>query len=114
MKSRLSILLLSVIVVSGGPVFAQSAPPASTTLSLRGTIDSYDAATRRLSLSSPSGIVQFLVASTARVRQGSRTIDAPALGKLVGCRATVRYSESGGMKTVESVHVFGNNERTAQ
>ena len=60
MKSRLSILLLSVAVVSGGSVFAQSAPPVSTTLSLRGTIDSYNSETRLLSLSASSGEVAAL------------------------------------------------------
>jgi hypothetical protein len=33
------------------------------------------------------------------------------LRKLVGYRVAVGYSDSGGNKTVESVHVFGKNER---
>jgi hypothetical protein len=33
------------------------------------------------------------------------------LRKLVGYRAAIGYSESRGNKTVESVHVFGKNER---
>ena len=125
MKEQLAILLLSAAVVSSigataeapsdaeqiaGAVptdVAQSAPPASTTLRMPGTIDKYDASTRMLSLSTSNGTVQFPLASTARIRQGGQTVDASELAKLSGYRAAVRYSESGGNKTVESVHVFG-------
>jgi hypothetical protein len=129
MRKRLSVLLLSAAVVSGVGAFAeapprtgqidgavsaaaQSTPPASTTLRMRGTIDKYDASTRVLSLSTSNGTLQFPLASTARIRQGRDRIDALELEKLVGHRAAVRYSESGGNKTAESIHVFGKNERT--
>jgi hypothetical protein len=108
MRNRLSLLLLAAALVSGNWVSAQSTLPGSTTLSVHGTIDKYDVSTRVLALSTSSGIVRFFVASTARLRQGLLTIDAPALKKLTGYRAIVRYAESGGNKTVESVHVFGN------
>ena len=125
MKKRLSILLLSAAAVSGIGAFAQaplangqidgavstdaaqSTPPASTTLRMPGTIDKYDASTRMLSLSTSNGTVQFPLASAARIRRGGQTVDASELAKLSGYRAAVRYSESGGNKTVESVHVFG-------
>jgi hypothetical protein len=110
MKPRLAVLLLCAAVLSGVGV-AQSTPPASTTLRVSGTIDKYDASTRILSLSTSNGTLQCPVASTARLRQGWHKIDALELQKLAGYRATVRYSESGGNKTVESVHVFGKNER---
>jgi hypothetical protein len=85
---------------------AQSASPASTTLSVRGTIDKFDPSTRILSLSTPSKTEQFPIASTTRIRQGWHKINASALQKLAGYDATVRYTDSGGTKTVESVHVF--------
>ena len=90
---------------------AQSTPPGATTLRVRGTIDKYDASTRILSLSTSNGTVQLLLASTARIRQGWHKLDPLELRKLVGYRAAIGYSESGGNKTVESVHVFGKNER---
>jgi len=34
-----------------------------------------------------------------------------ALGKYSGFRAAIRYSESGAEKTVQSVHIFGKDER---
>jgi hypothetical protein len=85
---------------------APSPQPSSTTLMMRGTIEKYDASTRILSLSSPNGTVQFPVPLTVRVRKGWHHLDADALEKLLGLRAAVRYSQSGGEKTVESVHVF--------
>jgi hypothetical protein len=89
----------------------QSRAPGSTTLRMSGTIDKYDAATRILSLSTSNGTVQLLLASTARVRQGWHKLDPLDLRKLVGYRAAIGYSESGGNKTVESVHILGKNER---
>jgi hypothetical protein len=87
----------------------QATPPSSTTLSVRGTIEKYDESTRTLSLSTSNGTVQFVVGSGARIRQGWRKVDASDLQKLAGNRATVRYTEVGGKKAVESVHVFGSN-----
>ena len=129
MRKRASVLLLSAAMTSGciGAVAlapptaariegvastdaAQSAPP-STTLSLRGTIEKYEPSTRILSLSTSNGAVQFPLASATRIRQGLHKIDLSVLEKLSGYRAVVRYSESGGHKTVESVHVFGKSER---
>jgi hypothetical protein len=78
---------------------------------MRGTIDQYDASTRILSLSTANGTMRLVLAATARIRQGWHKLDAIELRKLVGYRAAVGYSESDGNKTVESVHVFGKNER---
>jgi hypothetical protein len=81
---------------------------------MRGTIEKYDAATRVLSLKAADGRLRISLASTVRVRQGGHVIDAMALEGLSGYRATVRYSESGGNRAAESIHVFGKNERTGQ
>ena len=125
MRKRLSALLLSAAVASAVGAFAEgppgtgqidgaaatdaspSTPPASTTLRMRGTVGDYDATTRTLSISTSSGTVKFRLAPTARIRQGWHKVDAVVLQKLAGYRATVRYSESGGNKTVESVQVSG-------
>ena len=87
-------------------VASQSAEQSSTTLSLRGIIEKYDAASRTLSLSTSSGAVQFSVASTTRIRRGWHKVDASELQNLAGDRATVRYTESNGNRIVESIHVF--------
>jgi hypothetical protein len=107
MTKRLTVLLLSATLVSGAGLFAQTpSVPPSTTLRLRGTIDKYDASTRTLSLSTSRGTVQIPLASTTRISQGGRKVDALALQKLAGDYAIVRYTESDGNKVVESIHVF--------
>jgi hypothetical protein len=106
MTKNLTVLLLSALLAWGASVFAQG-PPASTTLSVRGTIDKYDASSRTLSLSTSGGTVRFPVAPTARVSQGGHKVEASELQKLAGNHATVRYTESDGTKVIESVHVFG-------
>lgn len=102
MRKRLAMLLLSATVAAGSGPSAQV-----TTLRVPGTIDKYDTSTRTLFLSTSNGKVQFPVPAAARIRRSGQTIDASQLAKLSGYRAAVRYSESGGNKTVESVHVFG-------
>jgi hypothetical protein len=101
MRKRLSILLLSATVIAAIGASAQ------TTLRMPGTIDKYDASSRTLFLSTSNGKVQFPVPPAARIRRSGQTIDASQLAKLSGYRAAVRYSESAGSKTVESIHVFG-------
>jgi hypothetical protein len=90
---------------------AQSTPLTSTTVSVRGTIARYDPSSRLLSLATANGTVQLTVASAARIRHGSQEVDPLTLQTLAGYQATLRYQESGDSKTVESVHVFGKNDR---
>jgi hypothetical protein len=115
MNKKIIVVLLSATTVSGVGWASQIPPPvaepppssAATTLSVRGTIDKYDASTRTLSLSTANGIVRLSMTSTTRLRQGWHKVDAVDLQKLAGDRATVRYTESGGNRIAESVHVFG-------
>jgi hypothetical protein len=86
---------------------AQPAAATSTTVSLRGRIDTYDPSTRTLSLATDHGIVRLTLPASTRIRQGWHKVEAVDLGRLVGDQVTVRYTESGSNRTVESVHVFG-------
>ena len=127
MKKRLSVVLMCAAIVSGVESFAQaptgpgpipstageqSGPPVSTTLRMNGTIGKYDVSASLLSVSTSNGMVQLALSSGARIREGWHRIDAQALEKLTGYRAAIRYSEADGVKTVESVHVFGKHERS--
>jgi hypothetical protein len=120
MKTRLLMVpLLALVTLAGTPAgsvaHADDTRPtatAPTTLRLRGIVKKYDAATRLLWLTTADGAVQILVAPAVRIRHGWNEIDASELAKLAGYRAAVRYSESGGNKTAESIHVFGRTERT--
>ena len=121
MTKRFAVLILSAAAMSGVRTLAQapsttveihgtaSSPPSqasSTTLMMRGTIEKYDASNRILSLSSSNGTVQFPVPSTVRIHKGWHRLEAAGLEKLSGFRAAVRYSQSGGEKVLESIHVF--------
>jgi hypothetical protein len=127
MKKRLSVVVMCAAIVSGVESFAQSpngpgpivstdgepsGPPASTTLRMNGTIGKYDVSASLLSVSTSNGTVQLALSSGARIREGWHRIDAQALEKLTGYRAAIRYSEADGVKTVESIHVFGKHERS--
>ena len=92
----------------------QSPPQTSTTLRVSGTIDKYDASTRMLSVATSTGIVQFPIASTARISQRRDKLEITTLQKLAGYRVAIRYSESSGNKIVESVQVFSKDERTTR
>jgi hypothetical protein len=120
MKKLLPLLALCCAVGSIGTAFAQAAdatstksprPVAATTLSQTGTIQSFDPATRILSFSTSSGIEQLTLGPTARIRESSRKIEASGLTKLVGHRATIRYSEASGSKVVESLRVAGGKPK---
>jgi hypothetical protein len=127
-KGRFSALLLMVTISAGhalaqvragGELLADGAPddvptstsPASTTVSIRGTIETYDAPTRTVTLSTPKGVVRFVLAAIVRIRRDGQVVDASKLQTSAGYRAVVRYSQSGRLKTVESVHVFGRARR---
>jgi hypothetical protein len=83
----------------------------ASTLVVRGTIKSYDVTSRTLVLTTPSGSLPFTMPPAVRIRQRWHSIEISALGKYSGFRAAIRYSESGAEKTVQSVHIFGKDER---
>jgi hypothetical protein len=102
---------------TSGKATAMAAAPKSlrsgaTTLRESGTIEKFDAATRMLSLSTPTGVQELTLGPSARIQESSKTIDASGLEKLAGHRATVRYSESSGNKVVESIRVNADKGKT--
>ena len=83
----------------------------SSTLVALGTIKTFDPASRVLLLVTTSGTMQFTIPATVRIRQRWHSIENSALARYSGFRVAVRYSESGVERTVQSVHVFGKDER---
>jgi hypothetical protein len=86
---------------------APAGPRTLMTVRLSGTITQYEATTSSLSLSTSTGTVRLAVGASARIRRDGRVIPAADLQKCLGQRAAVRYLDSAGTKTVQSVHVFG-------
>lgn len=71
--------------------------------SAMGTIEKYESNT--LTLKTSSGDEQFMLGSSAHVRNGSTSIKADDLSGLTGQRAKVRYTESNGQRMAQSVMV---------
>jgi hypothetical protein len=101
----LTVLLWLVVTPAGA--FAADA----TVLRATGVIEHYDASTHMLSLATPSETTQFAIGPSVRVRQGRRSIEISQLVELVGYRASVRYLDEGGARTVESVHISGSGPK---
>lgn len=131
MRRPISVLLLCATVLPPTGVAAQAHPDSAragarasaatetapgavvpqTTLRMRGTISAYDAATGVLSIATGSGPVQFPLAPTVRIERAGHKVNPLELKQLSGYHAAVRYSESGGHKTVESVNVYEKSGR---
>ncbi|HKT80030.1 MAG TPA: hypothetical protein VJP86_07400 [Vicinamibacterales bacterium] len=88
------------------PAKAASAKPAkATTMRSNGKLTTFDPASMMLTLSTSKGSQQYTLTSATKIEEGSKTIDGAALSKLTGHEVTVSYSDSGGQKMVQSVHV---------
>src|SRR5262245_9368670 len=84
---------------------------SGSTLVVRGTIKAFDPVSKILLLTTTNGTLQFTIPSTVRIRQRWHSIDTSALPKYLGFRVAVRYLESGVERTVQSVNVFGKDDR---
>jgi len=98
------------LVVGPAGVFAADA----TVLRATGVIEHYDATTHMLSLATATEITQFAIGPSVRIRQGRRSVEVSQLVELIGYRASVRYVDEGGARTVESVHVSGSKPKTGR
>ena len=70
-----------------------------------GTLASYDATTRVLTVRSASGSKEFHVSSDARLWLGRRTVPVGQLASRVGAEVTVAWSEVDGVRTTHTVRV---------
>ena len=104
----MSLAVLVWLVVSPSIVVGAD---STTTLRADGVIEQYDAATHTLSLATSTDITRFTLGPTVRVRRGRRSIDVSQLAELIGYRASVRYLDVEGARTVESIHVSERQSR---
>jgi hypothetical protein len=92
---------------------AKSKAPTATTLVATGKIVQFDATGQALTLSTSKGEQHFTVGPASRLRDSSHMITVADLGKLTGHKATVRYKESAGEKSVESIRVSSSTAKTS-
>lgn len=73
--------------------------------SLTGTIESFDASAKTLTVKTTKASTVFKLGDSVKVWSGSKSVAADQLGSSVGSKVTVKYTGSGDSKTATSVHV---------
>jgi hypothetical protein len=84
-----------------------------TAITATGTVSKFDAASNTLTVTTPKGDVAFVVDSTASIMTNGKKVMASDLPSHVGQKVTVRYVESGGQKTAQSVRISMAAPKTA-
>ncbi len=79
-------------------------PPKVVTHTVTGTLESYDATAKTLTVKSTKATWTFS-ASEARVWEGSKSIGLDDLSSHTGSKVTVKYSDDGGQKSASSVRL---------
>jgi hypothetical protein len=87
--------------------------PKSTVITTTGTLSKFDAASNTLTVTTPKGDSTFMVDSSASVTANGKKVMASDLASHVGHKVTVRYTETGGQKTAQSVRVSMGTSKTA-
>jgi hypothetical protein len=77
----------------------------ATPVTATGTVSKYDAASNTLTVTTAKGDETFVVDSSASVTAGGKKVMASDLPSHMGQKVTVKYTESGGQKMVQSVRV---------
>ena len=121
-----SLAAAAAVVALSGAAFAGQAKPAkaavakpaakapkATVITTTGTVSKFDAASNTLTVTTPKGDVMFMVDSSASVTANGKKVMASDLPSHVGHKVTVRYTESGGQKTAQSVRVSMAAPKTA-
>ncbi|HXH06053.1 MAG TPA: hypothetical protein VNI83_05610 [Vicinamibacterales bacterium] len=120
MRMAIPVLAAATVLALSGPALAGQSKAASVrqtgsakaqaekVLVASGSIAGYDAATNTLTVKTSKGEERFTLTSSTRIREGNRTLSSADLQGLTGREATVRYSESGGQRVVQSVRIGGS------
>ena len=84
---------------------AASGKPATKDAALSGSIAAYDAKANTLTVKAESGSQIVYLAAHTKVHEGSKTLKTSELARLTGRSVKVRYTESGGKMTADTVTV---------
>lgn len=112
---------VAVLAITGAALASQGTAPhkatgksstaKSTSLVAKGRLVKFDAASNELTVSTSKGEEQFTLGPSARIHDGSKSVAPANLGDLAGRELSVKYTESNGHKTVESLS-FGHAKQT--
>ena len=75
--------------------------------SVVGTLDKYDSGANTIVVNTGKGTETLSLSTSSAVRMGAKTMSASDLSSHTGDRVKVRYSESNGARTVQSVQIEG-------
>jgi hypothetical protein len=75
--------------------------------SVIGTLDKYDSGANTIVVNTGKGTETLSLSTSSAVRMGAKTMSASDLSAHTGDRVKVRYSESNGQMTVQSVQIQG-------
>ena len=96
----LAIALVAVIALAGATL---SAPAKAKSVSLTGTLQKVDGQT--LTIQTTKGAETVMLAPTAQIRRGSKTLGAADLSSETGARVKVTYTDVNGQKQAKTVSV---------
>jgi len=98
---------VALILVSGAmqPSLPAVTAQSSTELSAVGTLASYEARTRSLSIKTEKGSLEFTLGQKASVRVGSQVVSEGEIAGQKGRRVKVRYTETSGRRVVQTMMI---------
>jgi len=118
MRRALAVITTVGALAAGGSAYASQATGTSApqkarkaaaqtaqTAQVTGTLTNFDSTSNTLTISTPNGEETFMIGSTAMLHQGRKAITTSDLANLAGHIVTVRYAESAGAKTVETLDI---------
>jgi hypothetical protein len=97
---RTAVAFIAAALIAGS---ALAAPAKAKTQSIAGTLEKVDGQT--LTIQTQKGTEMVMLASSAKIQSGSKTLAASDLASQTGANVKVRYTETNGQKQAESVTV---------
>ena len=102
-RSLLAAITVTALTVVAAGATITAAPLHSRGHAIVGTLQKVDGQT--LTIQTAKGKENVTVSSSAKIREGSKTMTVADLSKEAGARVKIRYTEKGGQKEAESVTV---------
>ena len=97
---RTAVAFIAAALIAGS---ALAAPAKAKTQSIAGTLQKVDGQT--LTIQTQKGTETVMLASSAKIQSGSKTLAASDLASHTGANVKVHYTETNGQKQAESVTV---------
>lgn len=108
MIAVVNVALLALAVATGTAAAATKThaakAPAPATHSVSGTIESFDAGAKTLTVKGAKSTWTFTTTS-AQAWEGSKSIGVDELSSHTGAKVTVKYTDEGGQKSASSVRI---------